>query len=235
MTQAQLIHQRQQQQQQQQQELYRQNYQQFSSQQSVVNSHGGVGPQTTPSNSSENIGTFPGSTSMMLNQGVPPNAVAPPPYGSQPREGTGPVGKWPTNAPPPVSSANSTPNCQPARQDGSADNPLSSPDDKNDQQEDTELVRNLLSDTSEGNEDPAVSHTRTSSPLVSPSIQHQGISSQSNPPQLTSPQEEPTLPPPLTSPTQNVKFHVFLQKHVNIMVLLKIWLTCTYMYVFVCI
>ena len=174
-----------------------------------MNSHGGVGGPTTPSSSAHNTGTYPGSSSMIYNQGAPPNAVAPPPYGSHMGDGSGPGGKWPTSTSSHTSTGNSTPNCKPAKEEASADHPASSPEDKTDQQEDTELVRNLLSDTSDGNEDPAISHTRTSSPLVSPSIQHQGIASQPNPPQLTSPQEERSLPP-LTSPTQNVSYAFWL-------------------------
>ena len=165
----------------------------------AMNSHSAGG---TPTHHST------GSTSNLLySQDPPPNAVAPPPYSNQ--AGEYPGRQWGPSAVPAMQQSG-TPQVGGASQpEVSSSNSLGlrtdsvKEEDPVDKEEDSEIVKDLLSDASNGN-DEAVANAaggNTSSPLLSPTILPQGsITNLRNAHQLTPPQPEHSL----SSPSQHV-------------------------------
>ena len=168
----------------------------------AMNSHCPVGTPTHPHHQSA------GSSSNLYNQDLPPNAVAPPPYTSQ--TGDLPGRHWGGGALPSLqhsavshSSGVSRPEVTANSQGLAADE--TKVEDSVDKEEDSEIVKDLLSDASNGN-DEGVANTAgggTPSPLLSPTILPQGsVTNLRNTHQMTPPQPEQQRA--LTSPTQHV-------------------------------
>ena len=169
----------------------------------AMNSHNTVG---TPTHRS--LQSAGSSSNLLYNQELPPNAVAPPPYTNQ--TGEMPGRHWGGGALPAMqhsaasrSTGMSRPEVGGNSQGLTADNVKV--EDSVDKEEDSEIVKDLLSDASNGNDETVANAAggSTPSPLLSPTILPQGsITNLRNTHQMTPPQPEQQRT--LTSPTQHV-------------------------------
>ena len=148
------------------------------------------------------------SSNLLYSQDLPPNAVAPPPYTNQ--VGEVPGRPWAGGALPAMHHSAASHSGGPSRPETSGSSQGMTADDAKvedsvDKEEDSEIVKDLLSDASNGN-DEAVANAAggsTPSPLLSPTILPQGsITNLRNAHQLTPPQPEQQRS--LTSPPQHV-------------------------------